>query len=131
MYNISVIGTAKDIALHKDLFAFSDCKVQFTDTDGLTLMSIDPDSAVIVLPWRGFRETLNLHPQLAYHRERNSVIVVGPTHYFPDVEDWVIDGSVCFLSEPLSTSQVRAVVHTVFELIQEKEAFAKEFNHAA
>ncbi len=119
MRRISIIGDDHELAKYKSMFADFDYDVQLIRRGELEKVTVEEDLALVVFPWEGYREIFEFS-KFKTHLARGSVIVVGPSLYFYEVEDWVIEGSVCFVSEPVSSHLIRSVIDEALRLHSEK-----------
>lgn len=117
MFNISIIGEEKTWHKNKDVFAsaMTEYRCRFVAKTDLVKTILADDLAVIILAWDGFRETLN-QVQLAEKLEQRALIVMGPAHYFFEVEDLVLSGSATFVVEPVSAGQMHSLVKETLRL---------------
>lgn len=115
MLKVTVIGEKEDLAKHKSALKFSEFDVKFVDKDKIKTANFEDDLALIVLPWQGYREAF-ANPGFNKHIEQHSVIVAGPAIYFFEIEEWVIDGSICFLSSPLNSMKIESVLNEILRI---------------
>ena len=112
MWKISVIGETNDLEKNKAALKFSEFDVQFLTKEEFETASTDDSMAIVILPWQGFQAIFNT-TNFKYYLEKKSVIVAGPAIYFFEIEEWVIDGSVSFLSSPVNSMQVESVLNEI------------------
>ena len=129
MWKISVIGEKSDLDKHKSAMKFSEFKVDFVEKKDFETADFDQDVALVFFPWEGYSKVF-AYPQFKKFVDQHSVVVVGPAIYFFEVEDKVIDGSVCFLSHPVNSMQIESVLSEIrrihgFAFGQEAKSFAK------
>lgn len=117
MYKISVIGEKSEIEKNKSALKLSEFQLQFTDKANLQKITTNTseDLALVVFPWKGFKEIFE-NPNFKKYIDQKSVVVVGPAIYFFEVEDWVIEGSVNFLSNPVNSMQIESVINEILRI---------------
>jgi hypothetical protein len=112
MWKISAIADGETLEKNRSALKFTEFDVRFLQKEEFEKSEFKEDIALILFPWDGYREIFN-YPQFKHYIEQRSVVVVGPTIYFFEVEDWVIDGSVCFLSTPVNSMQIESVLNEI------------------
>lgn len=112
MFKINVVGEKNDLEKNKSALKLSEFQLQFIDKNDFQKSSLENDLALIVFPWTGFKEIFE-DANFKKHREQRSIIVVGPAIFFFEIEEWVIDGSICFLSNPVNSMQIETVINEI------------------
>jgi len=115
MFRISVVCEKNDLEKSRAALKLSEFRMEFVDKDEFKNTEVEEDMALIVLPWNGFKEIFECSNFKKY-LEQKSVVVVGPALYFFEVEKWVIDGSVCFLSSPVNSMQIESVINEIVRI---------------
>ena len=121
MWKICAIGEKSDLEKNKTALKLSEFDVQFLDKDEFENASLEDHIALIVFPWQGYREIFNLE-NFKKHIDSRSVLVVGPAIYFFEIEEWVIDGSICFLSSPVNSMQIESVINEILRIRNEHQS---------
>lgn len=115
MWKLSVIGERSELEKNKAALKLSEFGVEFVSREECEGANFEDSVALIVFPWDGFKDLFSV-PKFKHYIEQKSVVVVGPTIHFFEVEEWVIDGSVCFLSNPVNSIQIESVVNEILRI---------------
>ena len=115
MFKVSIVGEKSDLEKNKAALKLAEFQLQFVDKNDFRNFSVDEDAALVVLPWNGFKEIYE-YAGFKKHLDQRSVIVVGPAMYFFEIEDRVIDGSICFLSNPVNSMQIESVINEILRI---------------
>lgn len=112
MERITAICEKKDMDKNKAALKLSEFEVHFVDKNDVKKSNLDGDLALIVFPWDGYSDALK-DAHFKKQLDQHSVVVVGPAIYFFEVENWVIDGSVSFLTSPVNSMQIESIVNEI------------------
>ena len=113
MQTVIVIGERDDLERSKSSLKTSAFKFEFLDKDEVDVLTQrDPELALLVLPWQGYREILERR-EVKRYLDKHSVIVVGSSMHFFDVENLVLEGSVSFLCPPINSTQIECIINEV------------------
>ncbi len=91
---------------------FPEFELSFLEKDAFEKAKLEDAVALIVFPWDHYNEIFEYN-NFKKFLEQRSVIVVGPSIHFFEVEKWVLDGSVAFLSSPVNSMQIESILSEI------------------
>lgn len=113
MWKISVVGKRDEIEKCQKTLKLTEFDVNYVEEKDFESKNFSDDTlAIVILPWKGYTSLFSTR-NFENFLNHQTVVVLGSSIFFFDVEKWVIDGGVTFLSTPVNSIQLESVLNEI------------------